>query len=316
MKEKILVTGGSGLVGSAFKKIHAEYEYEFVFATSKMCDLKNYEETYRFFQDTRPDYVIHLAANVGGLYKNMNQKLTMLDDNMQINCNVLKCCHEFDVKKVVSCLSTCVFPDKTSYPINEEMLHSGPPHFSNDAYAYSKRMVDIYSQMYREQYGKNFICVIPTNIYGEHDNYHLEDAHVIPALTHQCYLAKKEGKPFVVRGDGTPLRQFIYSSDLAKLMMWVLENYEKKENIILSVPEEDEVSIGFVAKKIAEAMDYGGNIEFDGSYAKGQHKKTADNARLVRALNEKGLEFEFTTLRSGIHLSVRWFVDNYETCRK
>lgn len=315
-KKIVLVTGGSGLVGQALQKIKSNYEYDFIFATSKMCNLVNYNDTREFFKKIRPHFVIHLAANVGGLYKNMNNKVMMLEDNMQMNYHVLKCCYEFDVEKVISCLSTCVFPDKTTYPINETMLHDGPPHTSNDAYAYAKRMLDIYSQMYREQYKKRFICVIPTNIYGPHDNYHLEDAHVIPALTHQCYLAKQAGRDFIVRGDGSPLRQFIFSEDLAKLMMWTLTDYESDDNIILSVGEKDEVSIGNVAREIAKAMDYEGHMRFDASFANGQHKKTADNNRLVRELAKKHCDFHFTSLEFGIQESVNWFLENFDTCRK
>lgn len=316
-KIKVLVTGGSGLVGHAIQNIQFNYQkYRFVFATSKECDLTKYEETYNYFKQIKPDYVIHLAANVGGLYKNMNHKLTMLDDNMNMNMNVLKCCHLFNVKKVVSCLSTCIFPDKTTYPINEDMLHDGPPHHSNDAYAYSKRLLDIYSKMYREQYGKQFICVIPTNIYGAHDNYHLENAHVIPALIHQCYLAKKENRPFIVRGDGSPLRQFIYSKDLAKLLIWTLDTYSKCDNLILSVGEEAEVSIGCVAEEIANAMEFPNDIVFDTSYANGQYKKTADNSKLMEELKNTEETFTFTSLSQGIKESVSWFITNYHACRK
>ena len=312
IKKKILITGGSGLVGKAIEKIKSSYEYDFIFATSKMCDLKNYNHTQAFFKLHQPNFVIHLAANVGGLYKNMNNKFTMLDDNMLINYHVLKCCYEFNVEKVVSCLSTCVFPDKTYYPINEEMLHDGPPHYSNDAYAYSKRMLDIYSQTYREQYGKNFICVIPTNIYGPYDNYHLEDAHVIPALIHQCYLAKRNNTDFRVRGDGSPLRQFIYSEDLAKLIMWTLEEYQNSDNLILSVSEKDEVSIKDVAFQIAKHMNFHGNIVFDKSFPNGQYKKTADNRKLLKYLTD----FQFTTINDGIKESVQWFIHNFQSCRK
>jgi GDP-L-fucose synthase len=318
--KKILITGGTGLVGQALQHIQMDYTYDFIFANSSMCNLTKYEETKSYFKKISPHYVIHLAANVGGLYKNMNQKLTMFEDNMLINYNVLKCCHELNVEKVVSCLSTCIFPDKTTYPINETMLHDGPPHHSNDAYAYSKRMLDIISRMYREQHQNNFMCIIPTNIYGPHDNYHLENAHVIPALIHQCYLAKKEQRDFVVRGDGSPLRQFIYSIDLAKLMMWVLEDYTKTENLILSVSESDEVSIKNVAEEIALAMDYEGHMRFDTSFANGQHKKTADNHKLIRELSEtdskKMNNFSFTPFKVGIQSSVKWFVENYEQCRK
>ena len=130
-------------------------------------------------------------ACVGGLLKNMKYKVDMLEINLIINYNVIKCSYLHDVKKLVSCLSTCIFPDKTKYPINEEMLHNSPPHFSNDAYAYSKRILEIHSKAYQEQYNKNFICIIPTNIYGPNDKFSLENGHCIPSLIHRCYNSKK-----------------------------------------------------------------------------------------------------------------------------
>jgi len=309
---KILVTGGSGMVGSAIQSISKNYNYDFIFMSSKECDLTNYEQTKQFFCENNPDYVIHLAACVGGLYKNMTYKVDMFEKNTLINFNVLKICHELNIKKVVSCLSTCIFPDKTTYPINETMLHSGPPHHSNDAYAYAKRMLEIHSKAYQEQYGHNFICVIPTNIYGPNDNYHLQDAHVIPALIHKCYLNKKAGEKFIVRGTGKPLRQFIYSEDLAKLFMWVLENYHQSESIILSVGEQEEVSIKYVAEKIAKCFDYQHMIEFDSSFSDGQYKKTADNSKLIQLYGE----YKFISIDEGIRKSIEWFITNYQTCRK
>ena len=167
---KILVTGGSGLVGKAIEEISTNYNYDFIFISSKDCDLTNYEQTLLIFEKYKPQYVIHLAAYVGGLFKNMRHKVDMYEKNININNNVLKCCHDFKVKKLISCLSTCIFPDNTTYPINEGMLHNGPPHHSNDAYAYAKRMLEIHSKSYQEQYNDNFICIIPTNIYGPNDN--------------------------------------------------------------------------------------------------------------------------------------------------
>ena len=309
---KILVTGGTGLVGSAIKKISNNYDYEFKFLSSKDCDLTNYDKTKYYFEKYRPNMVIHLAAYVGGLFKNMNYKVDMLEKNLLINFNVIKVCHELKVKKLISCLSTCIFPDKTSYPINEEMLHNGPPHNSNDAYAYSKRMLEIHSKAYQEQYNDNFICIIPTNIYGEHDNYSLEDGHVVPALIHRCFLAKENREKFIVRGTGTPLRQFIYSEDLAKLILWVLENYEDKDSIILSVGEKEEVSIENIARSIAKAYDYEHMIEFDSSFADGQFKKTADNSKLIKLIGD----FKFIDINEGIKRSVEWFKTNYGNCRK
>ncbi len=309
---KILITGGTGLVGSAIKKISNNYDYEFKFLSSKDCDLTNYDKTKDYFIKYRPTMVIHLAAYVGGLFKNMNYKVDMLEKNILINFNVIRVCHEVKVKKLISCLSTCIFPDKTSYPINEKMLHNGPPHNSNDAYAYAKRMLEIHSKAYQEQYDDNFICIIPTNIYGEYDNYSLEDGHVVPALIHRCFLAKQNGEKFIVRGTGTPLRQFIYSEDLAKLILWVLESYEDRDSIILSVGEKDEVSIENVARSIAKAYDYEHMIEFDSSYADGQFKKTADNSKLIRLIGD----YKFTGINEGIKRSVEWFKNNYATCRK
>jgi len=310
---KVLVTGGTGLVGSALKSISEKYnKYDFLFISSKDCDLSSYEETFNFFKKHNPELVIHLAACVGGLYKNMNYKVDMLEKNININSNVLKCCHYFKVKKLISCLSTCIFPDKTTYPINESMLHNGPPHNSNDAYAYAKRLLEIHSKAYQEQYNDNFVCIIPTNIYGENDNYSLEDGHVIPALIHRCYLNKKNNEEFIVRGTGKPLRQFIYSKDLANLIMWTLEEYNEKDSIILSVNEEDEVSIEYVSRTIAKCFDYEHMIKFDDSYSDGQYKKTANNKKLVDLYGK----LSFTSIEEGIKKSVNWFIENYDSCRK
>tara|TARA_Y100000389_G_scaffold93462_1_gene90158 strand:+ start:3579 stop:4514 length:936 start_codon:yes stop_codon:yes gene_type:complete len=310
---KILVTGGSGLVGNAIRNISEKYEnYEFIFLSSKHCNLTDYYSTLDIFKEHNPDYVIHLAANVGGLYKNIKEKVQMLETNILININVLKVCHDMEVTKLISCLSTCIFPDKTTYPINEKMLHDGPPHHSNDAYAYAKRLLEIHSKSYREQYNDNFICIIPTNIYGEHDNYSLENAHVIPALIHKCYLAKKNNEKFIVRGSGEPLRQFIYSQDLAKLIMWTLEKYNDKDSLILSVNEDMEVSIKEIAMQIAMEFDYIDMIEFDTNYSDGQYKKTADNSKLINLLPN----FKFTPISVGIKKSVHWFLDNYNISRK
>lgn len=310
---KILITGGSGLIGFALQTISNNYHnYQFIFSDYQDCDLTDWNQTIKYFSIIKPDYVIHLAANVGGLFKNMNHKVEMFEKNLMINYNVIKASHEIGVKKLISCLSTCIFPDKITYPINETMLHNGAPHFSNDAYAYAKRMIQVQSNAYNEQYNDNFVCIIPTNIYGPHDNYNLNDAHVIPALIHKCYLAKQNNQPFVVAGTGKPLRQFIYSEDLAKLIMWTLESYNDKSSLILSVDEKEEVSIAYVARLIARRYDYEYMLTFDDTKPDGQFKKTADNSKLMKLIGK----FEFTEITDGINKSVDWFIDNYDKCRK
>jgi len=233
----------------------------------------------------------------------------MLEKNLQINYNVVKCCHDFGVIKMIACLSTCIFPDETAYPINETMLHNGPPHTSNDAYAYSKRMLQIHCKAYREMYGDNFVCIIPTNIYGPADNYNLEDGHVIPSLIHKCYLAKQTGADFVVRGTGSPLRQFIYSEDLAKIILWIMEFYND-ESVIISASE---TSIANVAKIIADKFEYGDRMVFDETYSDGQYKKTADNSLLLSLIGEN---YDFTDIGEGIGKSVDWFITNYANAWK
>ena len=313
--KRIVVTGGSGLVGKALEKVAAARISEgetWIFLSSRDGDLRNRDAVMELFDMHRPTHVIHLAAKVGGLFANMKYKVEFYRDNIFMNDNIFEACRKFKVEKLISCLSTCIFPDKTTYPIDETMIHNGAPHISNDAYAYAKRMIDVMNHAYKDEYGCNFTAVIPTNIYGPHDNFHLEDSHVIPGLIHKCYLAKRDGASFVVGGSGTPLRQFIHSEDLARLILWTLESYDSVEPIILSVDESAEVSISDIALMIAKAMEFSGEVVFDTSRADGQFKKTASNAKLRGYLPD----FEFCPIREGIADAVRWFLENYDVARK
>jgi GDP-L-fucose synthase len=192
------------------------------------------------------------------------------------------------------------------------MLHDGPPHPSNEGYAYAKRLIDTMNRAYAEEYGCNFTSIIPTNIYGPFDNFSIQNGHVIPGLIHKCYLAKQQGSPFTIWGSGTPLRQFIYSLDLAELTVWVMRDYHSPDPITLSVAEEDEVSIKEVALAVAKAMKFDGEIVFETTKADGQFKKTACNKKL-RQLRP---DYTFTTIQDGIQKSVDWFVEHYATVRK
>jgi len=316
----VLVTGGSGLVG---KGIQAAVEQQqpagerWIYLTSKEGDLRDKEATRLIFEKYRPTYVIHLAARVGGLFSNMKYKVEFWRENVAINDNVLHWSKEYGVKKVVSCLSTCIFPDKTTYPIDETMIHNGPPHRSNEGYAYAKRMIDVVSRCYNEQYGCMFMSVVPTNIFGPHDNFSIADGHVLPGLMHKCLQAKQQlsaGKPadFSIWGSGTPLRQFIYSEDLGALMVWVMRNYDSCEPIILSVPESAEVTIKEAAMAVVEGMGYTGPVTFDTSKSDGQHKKTACNDKLMKLYPD----FKFTPFSEAVAKTCKWFEDNYDSARK
>eukprot|EP00434_Breviolum_minutum_P017640 symbB.v1.2.015571.t1/scaffold1165.1/size134377/3 len=312
----VLVTGGSGLVGKAIHKVvnedDASKSETWIFLSSKDGDLVDRSATEAIFQKHKPTHVIHLAARVGGLFHNMAKKVEFFRENMLMNDNIMECCRIYGVKKLVSCLSTCIFPDKTTYPIDETMLHNGPPHTSNLGYSIAKRMVDSMNHCYHEQYGCQFTSLIPTNVYGPHDNFNVDDGHVIPGLIHKCYMAKQKGHDMTLWGTGTPMRQFIFSEDLARLIVWVLRDYKEIEPIILSVGEEDEVSIADVAKMICDAMDFKGNLVKDTSKSDGQFKKTASNKKL-RGYKP---DFKFTPIKEGIKTSVDWFVENYSVARK
>jgi len=312
---RFLVTGGTGLIGKAIEEVIAEEnpQNEFwMFIGTKNADLTDYNACKGIFDNYRPTHVVHLAALCGSLYKHMRHNLEIFRGNMKINDNVLAVSHELGVEKVVSCLSTCIFPDKTTYPIDETMIHSGPPHESNFGFSYAKRMLDVMNHGYAVQYGHKYTSIIPTNTFGPHDNFSLEDGHVLAGLMHKCYLAQKEGKPLVIWGSGKALRQFVYSKDIARLIMWAARDYQEVAPMILSVGESDEVSIADAADMVAKAFKFKGEIVYDTTRSDGQYKKTASNAKLLRYRSD----FEFTPLHKGIQETVDWFISNYETARK
>merc|ERR1712004_713590 len=321
-KKRVLVTGGSGLVGHGIKAAwekESRDDEEFFWMSSKDADLCDRESTKAMFEKVKPTHVIHLAAKVGRLYGNMKANLEFFRKNMAINDNVLSLSYEFGVEKLVSCLSTCIFPDKTTYPIDETMVHNGPPHTSNYGYSYAKRMIDVMNKGYNDMFKKEgksnkFTSVVPTNVFGAHDNFNLEESHVIPGLIHKLYDCTKQTPhtPFTVWGTGNARRQFIWSQDLGRLFLWVLRNYEETEPIILSVSGEEEISIDEAAKAVAKAYGFEGEWIYDKTRSDGQYKKTASNDKL-RGLHP---EFKFTPFDEAIQQSVDWFKANYSTVRK
>ncbi|XP_031634507.1 probable GDP-L-fucose synthase [Contarinia nasturtii] len=324
MSTRVLVTGGTGLVGSAIRHViqttEKRNDEEWIFVGSKDGDLTDLQSTRELFEKYKPNKVIHLAAMVGGLFYNMNNNLDFLRKNMLINDNVLLVCHEINVNKVVSCLSTCIFPDKTTYPIDETMVHNGLPHDSNFGYSYAKRLIDVLNRGYFEQHNRLYTSIVPCNIYGPNDNFNPTASHVIPGMIHRLYNiindntvdTPQEERVFTVWGSGKPLRQFIYSLDLAKLAVWTLREYDSVSPIILSVDEADEVTIEFVARSIAKAFDFKGRIEFDTTKADGQHKKTASNTKL-RSYRP---DFQFTKFEEAIKYTVDWYLQNQDKVRK
>ena len=304
MNKKILVTGGSGLVGSQFKGD------KYFKPTSNDVDIRITSEVNTLIGINNFDGIIHCAGKVGGVGGNMKYKGEFFYDNIMMNTNIIESARIFGVKNLVVFLSTCVFPNDVEYPLTEKKIHLGPPHFSNDAYAYAKRMAEVQIRAYREQYGLNYKTVIPTNIYGINDNFDIENGHVVPSLIHKCYIARETNTPLTIWGSGTPLREFIYNKDVAKLTEWVLENYDEDEPIILSTSEE--IPIKELVGMIVELMNFKGKVKWDTDKPDGQFRKPSDNSKIKNYLPD----FKFTSLYDGLKETIGWFESNYENIRK
>ena len=297
-----LVTGGTGLVGST---IDADIKL-----SSSDVDLRDWNSTLKFFEKISPKNVIHCAARVGGVGGNMNAKGEFYYDNIMINTNVLEASRRIGVKKVVSFLSTCIFPDDIEYPLTEKKIHLGAPHKTNYGYAYSKRMLDVQAECYREQYGVDFVSVVPTNIYGPHDNFNINTGHVLPSLLHKCYIANENNTDLEVWGDGSSLREFIYSEDIGKLTNWALNNYDEVEPIIFTT--SDEISIKDLVDIIVTEFGFKGRVVFNTDKPNGQYRKPSDNSKLLKYLPE----FKFTPIEVGVRKTIEWINSNYESMRK
>ena len=304
MENKILVTGGYGLVGSEFNNPN------FIPLSSSEVDLRNKDEVDKMLDSVKFDGIIHCAAKVGGVGGNMNFKGEFFYDNIMMNTNIIESARTHGIKKLVAFLSTCVFPDNVEYPLTESKIHLGPPHFTNYPYAHAKRMVDIQIRSYKEQYGLNYKSVIPTNIYGPNDNYDIVNGHVIPSLIHKCYLARENKTDFTIWGSGNSLREFIFSKDVANLTEWVLENYEEDEPIILSTSEE--ISIKDVVSIITELMNFKGKVIWDTSKPDGQFRKPSDNTKIKKYLPN----YAFTSIYDGLKETIEYFEKNYNIIRK
>ncbi|KAK3737253.1 hypothetical protein RRG08_009300 [Elysia crispata] len=315
-KKVILVTGGSGLVGhgikAAMEREGQRSDEEWHFVSSKDADLKNRASTEALFAKIKPTHVIHLAALVGGLFRNLKYNLDIFRINSRINDNVLSTAHKHNVEKVVSCLSTCIFPDKTTYPIDETMVHDGPPHDSSFGYSYSKRMIDVQNKGYHIQHGCTFTSVIASNVFGPYDNFNCENGHVLPGLIRRAFDSKADGTPFVIWGTGSPRRQFIYSLDLGRLFLWIMREYKEVEPIILAADEESEISIKEAADLVIEAVGFKGEVIQDTSKPDGPLKKTTSNAKLRKYLPH----FVFTPIKEAIKDTCDWYGANPDIVRK
>jgi GDP-L-fucose synthase len=299
--KKILVTGGSGLVGNNLKK----YLTDSIFISSSDFNLTKESDVKKMFESYNPDIVVHLAAKVGGIIDNINKPAEYFTDNILINTLVLDYAYKFNVKKFIGVLSTCIYPDTVeTYPMKENDLHLGPPTQTNFSYGYAKRSLAVQIDAYNKQYGTNYQYLIPCNLYGVGDKDHESNSHFITALVKKIFDAKqKNEKTITLYGDGTPLRQFMFADDFAKIIYNVLEknitesfNVAGNENLSI----KDMVNI---ALDSCNAKDL--NILWDSSKPNGQHRKDVSIEKMKSLIPE----FSPINLSEGIKIVYKSYYD-------
>ncbi|MDD2969136.1 MAG: GDP-L-fucose synthase [Lachnospiraceae bacterium] len=308
--DKIYIAGHRGLVGNAIVKNLQEKGYSNVIGrTHHELDLTNQAAVRAFFEEERPDVVVLAAAKVGGINANNTQPAEFAYVNMQIQCNVIHCCHEFHVKKLLFLGSTCIYPKMAPQPIPESALLTGPLEETNEAYAIAKIAGLEMCKFYKRQYGDDFISCMPTNLYGPNDNYDLSGSHVMPAMIRKFHDAKVNKKPSVeLWGSGTPLREFLYVDDMADACVYLLENYNGEEHVNIGTGKE--VSIRQLAETVQKQVGFEGEIIWNKDMPDGTPRKLTD----VTKLHSLGWNHK-VELEEGVGLAYQWFCENIDNAR-
>ena len=277
---KIYVAGHRGMVGSAIvRKLEAEGFMHIICRTSSELDLRDQARVNAFFEEEKPDYVFLAAAKVGGIFANNKYRGSFIYDNIMIQSNIIHASYLCGVKKLLFLGSSCIYPKMAPQPLKEEYLLSGFLEHTNEPYAIAKIAGIKMCDAYRDQYGCNFISVMPTNLYGPNDNYDLQTSHVLPALIRKIHEAKQTGQPSVtIWGTGKPRREFLYANDLADACYFLMQSYD--EPAFINIGTGEDIEIGELANMIKEIIGYEGAITNDLSKPDGTPKKLMDVSKL------------------------------------
>ena len=312
--KKVMVTGGGGFIGHAVVKKLEERgvrEENLFVPRSKDYDLTKEDQVKKVFEDFKPDVLFHLAARVGGVYANMTAQAEFYYENVMMNTLMVDYAYRSGVEKAMLMGSGCIYPKFAEMPVKETELWKGFPEETNFAYAMAKRALLIQSMAYREQYGFNSVYVLPGNLYGPHDYFHLEKSHVVPALVRKFVTAvDNDDDQVVVWGDGSATRDFQFVDDAAEGLMLVMEKWDSSEP--LNISEGKEVPIKEIVELIAELTEFKGEVVWDTSKPNGQPRRALDVQRA-----REGIGYETKTpLREGLRLTIEWYRANKDNIRQ
>lgn len=310
---QIYIAGHRGMVGSAIKDNLKENGYtNLITATSKELDLRNQQATKEYVGEYKPDVVIIAAARVGGILANNEYSWQFLYDNLMIEANLINAAHENGVQDLIFLGSSCIYPKMAPQPLKEEYLLTGPLEPTNQWYAVAKISGIKLCQALNQQYKRNYISMMPTNLYGPRDNFDLKTSHVLPAMIRKFHEANENDNATVhLWGSGSPMREFLHVEDLAESVRFVMEYEEKLENDLINAGTGKDLTIKELAKTIQKVVGHKGAINWDTTKPDGTPRKLMDVSRI----NELGWKAKIE-LEEGIRDTYEWFLENLETIRE
>lgn len=279
-EHKIYIAGHRGMVGGAIYRCLLQQHYtRIITRTSAELDLRNQAAVLDFFEKEQPGYVFLAAARVGGIMANNTYRAAFLYDNLMIEANIINAAYLSGVKKLMFLGSSCIYPKMAPQPLKEDYLLTGPLEYTNEPYAIAKIAGIKLCEAYRDQYGCNFISVMPTNLYGVGDNYHPQNSHVLPGLIRKFHEAKENAAASVtVWGSGTPKREFLYADDLAEACVFLMKNYNEQQ--LVNIGTGEDITIKELAELVKSVVGFPGAIAFDTSKPDGTPRKLMDVSRL------------------------------------
>lgn len=305
-ESKIYVAGHRGLVGSALtRKLESKGYSNLLFRTHKELDLTNQQAVNEFFEKEKPEYVFLAAAKVGGILANSTYPAGFIYENLMVESNVIHAAYKYGVKKLLFLGSSCIYPKLAPQPLKEEYLLTGSLEETNEAYAIAKIAGIRLCKHYNQQYGTNFISVMPTNLYGPNDNFDLETSHVMPALIRKFHEAKVNNEPdVVVWGTGKPLREFMHVDDMADACVYLMENCDYSDiGEFVNIGVGEDISIKELVELIKEIVGFEGEIRHDTSKPDGTPRKLMDVSRLNGLGWKAGI-----SLKDGIKETYEWYI--------